>query len=59
MKFNELPPKVMAMVYRLCGALNISDLDQFESVEHFLSEVLSRISQAKSLADQAAKVLGG
>ena len=58
MNTNDLPSEVRAQCMKLCGLLNMPLLDEFGSVEHFLSEILNRTSQARSLILQASRNLG-
>jgi len=58
MKIEELPSSVHTQLLIISGALNLPMPSDFESVEHFLNEVLNRISQAKSLARQSLRNLG-
>lgn len=58
MKINELPNNVKDHMHQICGAMNLPDLHSFDSVEHFLTEIRNRVSQAKSRARQSIKNLG-
>lgn len=58
MKIDELPNSVKDHMHQICGAMKLPDLYSFESVEHFLTEIRNRVSQAKSLAKQSIKNLG-
>ena len=59
MKFEEVPKEVLNHYHRISGALSTPPLNEFQSVEHFLSEVQSRISQLKSLSLSMYKIIGG
>jgi len=58
MQIINLPTSVKNHMHQVCGAMNLPDLSTYESVEHFLTEIRNRVSQAKSLAKQALVNLG-
>jgi hypothetical protein len=59
MKIDELPESVRGCLYQIAGAMNLPNLSKFETVEHILTEVRNRVSQANALVKQASRNLGG
>lgn len=58
MWIDELKPEVRSALNMIAGGLNLPELKEYVSEAAFLANVYSRIVEAKSLARQAAKVLG-
>lgn len=59
MKIAELDEKAQDKLHQLSGLMNMPNIYEFESLEHLLSEVMNRVSQASSLSKQISKILHG
>lgn len=58
MKINELQNDIKNSLLKLSGILNTPDLNEFETVNHFLVYVNNKLLNAKSCLRETKKMLG-
>ena len=58
MWIDGLEKEERKMLNMIAGALSLPELDEYASKAHFLTDVYSRVLEARSLARQLNKLLG-
>ena len=56
--WSQMEDKRKGVLYMIQGALDLPNLTEYETEAHFLTDVLSRIQQARGLTEQIGRVLG-
>ena len=58
MQWSQMENKRKDVLWMIQGALDLPNLTEYETEAHFLTDVLSRIQQARGLTEQIGRVLG-